>query len=528
MSDTTNAMVSLTINGKEYKVEAGTSLIEACHNNGIDVPHYCYHKDLSVAGNCRMCLVKVEKIPKPAIACATIVAEGMVVDTQAPEIVKIRESVMEFLLVNHPLDCPVCDQAGECKLQDYSYTYGRSVGRFKEEKVVKHTKDFGSHVKYWGTRCIVCTRCVRFTDEISGTQELAVFNRGDHSEIDIFPGMGIENPLSMNVVDVCPVGALVSSDFLYQARVWFMEQKNSICLECSVGCNTRIDSLNNEIKRIVPRDNRDVNKSFMCDYGRLNFNYVHHKSRIESPMADGKPVSWKEGIDLFKKKIQDSIKKNKGKSLAFLVSAWNDNETLYLIQRLKEDFLNESDVFFFMKEREKDQIFPKFRISGDKNPNVQGIKTIFGTDSFDNKSVKTLLEKINHGLDTLVFLGGLPNGKVPKELIDYLDKINDTIVIDYSHSEITRKTTLVLPSLTYMEKSGSYINDQKRLQRVFPAIDPIGGGKADYIILQELMNALRGEGTVLSASGVFDQIRSFSAFKEVNYRSITDNGILIQ
>ncbi len=528
MPDTTNTMVSLTINGQEYKVEAGTTLIQACHNNGIDVPYYCYHKDLSVAGNCRMCLVKVEKIPKPAIACATIAAEGMVVDTQAPEIVKARESVMEFLLINHPLDCPVCDQAGECKLQDYSYDYGRSVGRFKEEKVVKHTKDFGSQVKYWGTRCIVCTRCVRFTDEISGTQELAVFNRGDHSEINIFPGMEIENPLSMNVIDVCPVGALVGSDFLYQARVWFMEQKNSICLECSVGCNTRIDSLDNEIKRIVPRENQDVNKSFMCDYGRLNFAYVHDKSRIQSPMANGKIISWKEGIDLFKKKIQDSISKNKGKSLAFLVSAWNDNETLYLIQRLKEDYLDESNVFFFMKEKEKDQIFPKFRISGDKNPNGQGVQTIFGTNSLENKSIKGLLEKIKEGLDVLVFLGGLPNGKFPKELVDPMDKIKDTIVLDYSHSEITKKATLVLPSLTYMEKSASYINDQKRLQKVFSALDPITGGKAEYSILQELINALKGEGSVLSASGVFDQMRSLAAFKDINYRSIKDHGILIK
>ena len=250
---TESRTVKLKINGVEYTVPATWSLIQACHNHGITVPHYCYHEDLSVAGNCRMCLVRVAGMPKPVIACGTPVNEGMEVDTLSPEVEQERQSMMEFLLINHPLDCPECDQAGECRLQDYSYEYGRDHGRFQEEKVVRRKSTLGPHVKYWGSRCIVCTRCVRFTDEVSGTGELAVANRGDHSEIVVFPGQPLDNPLSMNTVDVCPVGALVSSDFLYRSRVWNMNSRESICASCAIGCNTRVDSdKQNLIKRVKP------------------------------------------------------------------------------------------------------------------------------------------------------------------------------------------------------------------------------------------------------------------------------------
>ncbi len=232
-----NKLLSVTIDGQKYEVKEGLTVLQACLDFGIDVPYFCYHPCLSTAGNCRMCLVKIDKIPKLAISCATMVAEGMNIYTKDPEVIKARNAIMEFLLINHPLDCPVCDQAGECTLQDYSYRHGRDSGRFTEERNVRHKKDFGPNVKYWGSRCIMCTRCIRFCQEVSGTDELYAFNRGDRSVIDIFPGIELNNPLSMNVVDICPVGALVSSHFLYQARVWNMEQRHSLCIECSTGCH---------------------------------------------------------------------------------------------------------------------------------------------------------------------------------------------------------------------------------------------------------------------------------------------------
>ncbi|MDH4127808.1 MAG: 2Fe-2S iron-sulfur cluster-binding protein [Spirochaetota bacterium] len=528
MSEQNSKLLNITINGNNYQVESGTSVLNACKKNGIKIPHYCYHPSLSIAGNCRMCLVKIEKIPKLAIACATPINDGMVIDTESAEVVKARDSVMEFLLINHPLDCPVCDQAGECKLQDYSYKYGKSVGRFKEEKVVKHTKDLGSHVKYWGTRCILCTRCVRFAREISGTNELAVFNRGDHAEIGIFPGNELNNPLSMNVVDICPVGALVSTEFLYQARVWFLQQKESICLECSVGCNTRIDSLNNTIKRIVPRRNAYVNQSFMCDEGRLSFDYIYSDSRIKSPRVEGENVTWREGIDLFSKKIKE-YKDNKSKNVAFLVSAWASNELLFLIKRLKEEYLKDSNIFFFAREHVNDQIFPKFRISGDRNPNVNGIKTIFNAKSLEDKSLTALIEDINKNeISTLIYVGGIPGNYFPKELSESINKLSYIIAIDYSQNDVNKKAKLILPSLSYAEKSGTYINDQNRIQRMLPAIDSIGGGKSEDVILQELLIALKGEGKLVDSSAVFDMMHEISDFKNLNYQSISNSGTLLK
>ncbi len=522
-------MVNVTINGKQYQVEPGTSVIEACKQNGIKVPYYCYHKNLSVAGNCRMCLVKIEKLPKLAIACATPVNEGMVVDTQAPEVLKARESIMEFQLINHPLDCPVCDQAGECKLQNYSYDHGRPIGRFKDEKVVKHTKDFGDHVKYWGSRCILCTRCVRFTEEISGTQELAVFNRGDHSEIDIFPGNEINNPLSMNVVDICPVGALVSSDFLYQARVWFMERKESICLECSVGCNIRIDSLNNEIKRIVPRDNQDVNQVFMCDHGRLNFGYIQSENRVKYPMSNGKIISWKEGIGLLSNIINGHSNNNTSNKVSILVSAWNSNETLYMVHKLQKNYLKESLVLFYSKEKTNDQIFAKFRISGDKNPNTMGIKTIFNNvHDISEKSINQLINQaLSNSIDTLILIGGIPNDSIPNKLKEIFDNVKTIILLEHSQNALSEKAFLSLPTLTFAEKSGSYINDQKRIQRIFPAVEPITSGKSEDHIIQEVIISLGGAEKVLSSSGVFDEMKSIPAFKNINYRSIKNRGTLL-
>lgn len=285
--------VKVKIDEKEFTVPANWTVIKACHENGIEVPHYCYHKDLSIAGNCRICMVGVKGAPRPVVSCAQPVTEGMEVTTKGKDIEEARKSVMEFLLINHPLDCPECDQSGECRLQNYSYTYGRDHGRFHEEKVIKSKATMGPHVKYWGTRCIVCTRCVRFTDEVSGTGELGVIYRGDHSEIALFPGQTLDNPLSLNTVDICPVGALVSSDFLFQTRVWNLHSGKSLCSDCSVGCNTRVDmDAKNQIKRIVPRRNDEVNKEWMCDYGRLSFPYVN-ESRLMKPMIDGKDASFK-------------------------------------------------------------------------------------------------------------------------------------------------------------------------------------------------------------------------------------------
>ena len=270
-------MPKLIIDGQEIEVPKGTRIIEAAKKLDITIPYYCYHPGLSVAGNCRMCLVEIEKMPKLQISCHMECQDGMVVRTNTEKIIKTRQHVLEFLLVNHPLDCPVCDQAGECWLQDYYMKHGLHESRVAENKIKKKKAvSVGPTVMLDSERCILCSRCVRFTDEVSKTGEFGIINRGDHSEISIFPGKELNNPYSGNVVDICPVGALTDKDFRFKVRVWYLKSKESICNGCSRGCNIevqyRTDRLHHaqgeRVMRLKPRFNETVNKWWICDEGR--------------------------------------------------------------------------------------------------------------------------------------------------------------------------------------------------------------------------------------------------------------------
>jgi len=463
--------IKIKINKVEYEVPAGISIIQACHSNGIDVPHYCYHQDLSVAGNCRMCLVKASTAPRPVIACATPVAENMEVDTISDDVVNARKSIMEFLLINHPLDCPECDQAGECRLQDYSYEYGRDHGRFHEAKNIRTKATLGSHVKYWGSRCIVCTRCVRFTDEISGTGELTVAMRGDRSEITVFPGKTLDNPLSLNTVDVCPVGALVSADFLYSSRVWFMHSNPSICPDCSLGCNTRVDvDQKNKIKRIIPRRNNDVNKEWMCDYGRLSFPYVY-ADRVNLPLSNGREIPWPEALKQASQAVRDGV--------VFLVSLWTPIESMEKVKTLAAG----ARVFGFGNAVQSDEVFPGFTIHGDKNPNRAGFIQTFGE----------LAEPTSEDIagKTVFVLSAVPNLKLSDNLARGLSGAKRLIVVDFARGALALhpRTDLVLSGLTHFEKSGSFVNKKGLRQGFSPVIEPVAFGRSESEILDVLQEA---------------------------------------
>ncbi|HLF93817.1 MAG TPA: 2Fe-2S iron-sulfur cluster-binding protein, partial [Planctomycetota bacterium] len=273
-------MPKIKVNGKEVEAPPGEKLLKVLLDQGTFVPHYCWHPGLQPAGNCRMCLVKVSNSRKLEVSCMYPTGDNLEVTTEGPEVDAGRKAVMEYLLINHPLDCPICDKAGECDLQDYTYKYRGGLSRFDEEKNIRHTKDLGPNIRIWGNRCIVCTRCVRFCEEVSGTGEMCVINRGDRSVVDVFPGIPVDNPLSLNVVDLCPVGALIDKNFMYSARVWFAKKQESVCASCSRGCNSELTVLDNDIKRLQPRPNPDVNQYWMCDEGRLNTRYVASDRRL--------------------------------------------------------------------------------------------------------------------------------------------------------------------------------------------------------------------------------------------------------
>src|SRR6478735_8319529 len=313
-------LVTVNIDGKEIAVPKGTNVIEAAKLVGVEIPHYCYHPKLSIVGNCRMCLIemgmpavdpatkapvmdaatgkqKINWIPRPQIGCGTNASPGLHIRTNTPMVKDCREGVTEMLLINHPLDCPICDQAGECKLQEHSTAYGRGYSRFVEQKNVKPKRtQLGPRVTLDDERCILCSRCIRFCKEIAHDDVLGFIDRGSYSTLTAHPGRRLENNYSLNTVDICPVGALTSSDFRFKMRVWFLKETKSFCTSCATGCNTLIGTREDVIYRQTPRENNDVNSSWMCDYGRLNFAYVQSEDRLLEPeiLSDGKmiPADW--------------------------------------------------------------------------------------------------------------------------------------------------------------------------------------------------------------------------------------------
>ncbi len=468
--------VNLKIDGRELTVPADWTVIRAAHAHDIDIPHYCYHKDLSIAGNCRICMVSVKGMPRPVVGCATPVAEGMEVFTASPEAVEARKGVMEFLLINHPLDCPECDQAGECKLQDYSVKHGRDHGRFAEEKVRKSKATLGPHVKYWGSRCIVCTRCVRFTEEVSGTGELGVIYRGDLSEIATFPGRVLDNPLSLNTVDICPVGALVSSDFLFQSRVWNLHSNPSVCADCSVGCNTRVDlDAKENIKRIRPRRNDAVNKEWMCDAGRLSFPYVR-ANRLHRPKVHGSDATWKEAR-------RAALGLLSGANVVALVSAWNTVEAMESLKSFLGEEAPAARVFGYGNPVVADQVFPGFTIRGDKNPNANGLERVFGIGD-PAASLKALAAE-NGPIGTLLLAHNIPDFVPTPELRAVLDRAENVILLDFADGELLRygNVAVALPTLTSFEKAGTFVNHDGLAQSFEPVMQPVTYGLPETEIL---------------------------------------------
>ncbi|WP_424192222.1 NADH-quinone oxidoreductase subunit NuoG [Ampullimonas aquatilis] len=335
-------MIEIEIDGKKIEVQEGSMIMDAAQQLGTYVPHFCYHKKLSIAANCRMCLVEVEKAPKPLPACATPVTAGMVVKTASPKAVTAQKGVMEFLLINHPLDCPICDQGGECQLQDLAVGYGASSSRYEEEKRVVFNKNLGPLISTDMTRCIHCTRCVRFGQEIAGIMELGMSNRGEHSEIMTFVGQTVDSELSGNMIDLCPVGALTSKPFRYSARTWELGRKRSVSPHDSLGANIVVQTKNNKVMRVLPFENESINECWLSDKDRFAYEGLNSADRLERPMLKKNgawvEVDWQEALEFVAAGLKETKDKFGAEQVAALVSPTSTVEELYLLQKVMREF----------------------------------------------------------------------------------------------------------------------------------------------------------------------------------------------
>ncbi len=489
-------MPTLTIDGRQVESADGTTVIQAAEKLGIFIPRYCYHPGLSIAGNCRICLVDVEKNPKLQISCNTPVAEGMVVHTKNAKAEEGRKAVLEFLLANHPLDCPVCDQSGECDLQNFYMNFGLYDPRFREQKVKKKKAvALGPHVMLDQERCILCSRCVRFTDEISKTGEFGIFDRGDRAQVGLYPGQRLENPYSANVVDICPVGALTEQDFRFKARVWYLSSAPSVCNGCAQGCNVDIHYVLNRphlndgsrVLRVKPRYNADVNEWWMCDEGRYGVGWVD-KGRLRKVGHQGVDSTWEEGLAAIGSALEGFRQRDAGSRVGVIASTQLTIEELFLVKDIFRDTLG---AHVAVSGPKPPGYSDNFLIRADKNPNAQGA---------------TLLEVAGPGAPTAAsIVDDALAGRI--EALWVLGHDLTTMIDATEMQELSRKLALfvfsgtnenptapfahwALPTAAYLEKDGTFVNGHGRIQRIGRAFPPLADSREDWSVLLDIARQL--------------------------------------
>ncbi len=547
-------MPKITIDGSEFEFQQGQTIIQAAKDNGIEIPHFCWHPKLSVSGNCRICLVEVEKMPKLVIACSTLAADGMVVNTKSEKTIQARNAVMEFLLINHPLDCPICDEAGECKLQDYAYKYSVGESRFTEEKMHKDKRTpLGPYVMFDAERCISCSRCIRFCDEIAKDPELTFIKRGDRVTIVTYPGEEMDNPYSLNTTDICPVGALTSRDFRFRARVWDMSSTKSICQGCSRGCNSEIWVRNNEVLRITPRQNESVNSYWMCDHGRINtYKNINAEDRVDGPFIrrEGNlvKVEWDEAVS----KAASELKSFSKDEIAFIGSPFATCEDNYVFGKFARNLFNSKNIDFVKHVNPEfgDDILRK----NDVAPNSFGAETVGIKPASGGMGYEGIIKGINEKKIKALYIIEEDLIEFDSNLENVLSKLDLLIVHSANFNKTTNLADIVFPAATYAEKNGTYVNFDGRVQRLRSAVatiemdraidgmamsrlDRFGtkydrwakGNKRDakstWKIITVLANAMGQKFKYKMAEEVFDEIsKSIDAFKGLDYDVIGELG----
>jgi len=513
-------LVTLNIEGTDVSVPKGTTILEAAKQAGIVIPHYCYHPSLPVAGVCRMCLVEVEGMPTLQIGCATMAAEGQQVHVYSDRALEARKSVLEFLLINHPLDCPICDQAGECELQDYVFQEGRARTRYTPTyaKRFNPVEEFGPDILYVPNRCILCTRCVRFMEHVADDEVINVSERGDRAFIGIHSDRQLDHAWAGNVVDLCPVGSLISKDFLHKARAWEMDKTPSICTGCSQGCNVTLDTRSNAVMRIRPRVNLQVNKYFMCDHGRASYRWMNRGDRIEAPLVNESgslaATDWDHALSRAVHVLSDS----RGTGVA-LVSPHTSNEALFLALKL----MSRMDLVaaFRLDVADSEESLPgveNLALRKERAPNATGAKLLGFNEDFD-AAVNAAA-----GASVVLLLGeGLDD--VPSEKLAGSGAI---IYVGTTMTEAARAATVVLPATNVAEEDGSFVNRDYRVQRYFQAKSGPGMARPAWWILGEILSEM-GEGHRLDdAAAAFQLVgKNEAAFSDLTYEEVGYNGIFV-
>jgi NADH-quinone oxidoreductase subunit G len=515
--------VTLTIDGRPITVEKGKTVLQAAIENGISVPYYCYHPGIGIDGSCRVCIVKIEKMPKLQTSCSTLCADGMVVSTRTPDVVEARAGVFEFLLINHPLDCPVCDKGGECPLQDFSYQFGRDESRMAfprrefDGDGVKADVDFGPTLMLNRNRCILCTRCVRFMREVDGDAQINIIDRGYGSEIATFQEEGVHSILSGNLMDVCPVGAITTRDYRFKSRPWDNPNAaDTICTLCEKGCNVTAWikakpewAKGSRLVRFTPRFNPEVNSYWMCDIGRFEYHWIEGDDRVRKPLerrgggeaAALEPVSWRELFSKLLDRLAAAGRSNPD-SVRFLLSAHASHEELFLFRRLTEELLGDTKgVSVAWRYREKPQpAEAKFKVPPVDAPNVNGARMFGFVPGNSGDEVRaagdmSALRKAVEGgqVSALYVFEPGPEGSLGD--VEWILRARQRgalpllIVQGVVMTDLAQAADFILPGASYVEKEASYTNGQGRLQGTARAISPPGDALEDWQILVNLATA---------------------------------------
>ncbi len=473
-------LVSITVEGRTVQVPAGTSILEAAKQAGVLIPHYCYHPALPVAGVCRMCLVEVEKSPKLAPACATAVADGQVVHVHGEAAKSARQGVLEMLLINHPLDCPICDQSGECELQDYTYAEGRKDSRYREAKRFNPVEDFGGDVMYVPNRCILCTRCVRFMDDVAHNPVLNVSERGDRAVIGKFEDQDLTHPWAGNVIELCPVGALLSKDFLNKSRSWDLDRSASVCPNCSQGCNAILETRDNVVVRMRPRVNQEVNQFFLCDEGRLNYRWLSRRDRVECPhVRQGTalaPVDWDVAIEA-------AVSAMRGRRVFVLASPGLSNESLFLLATIAERAGGAGAFRVRQGPESALEGVHDLALRADRAPNGRGAELMGFTRS------TSPLDGLRPG-DVLLVADEELSEIEPEQIALAVAQTSAIVVISTALPDWARRADVVLPIANMAEEEGTFTNLRGRVQRYLQAKAAPALVRPGWSVLSDLLTAL--------------------------------------